>query len=599
MDKKTGDFESLGDFFAAYKSAVLEALKSVAKEFGVSEGEFGADVIALETPANEGVGDLAVPLFRFSKLFHTSPQQIATKTQEALGKSIEDFGKTSVAGGYLNLHYNKALFSKLVLTSGQQEKPLPKSERKKITIEFSAPNTNKPLHLGHLRNDALGESLARILAAAGHEVTKVNLINDRGVHICKSMLSYKLFHEKAGDTPESLGIKGDHFVGNCYVEFDKYSKEHPEALEAAQSMLSKWEAGDEEVRALWKKMNEWTLEGINATYKRTGVSFDKFYYESNTYKLGKDLIEKGLEKGVFFKGADGSIKEDVTSAVGAGRDGEKKEKVLLRGDGTSVYITQDLGTAALRHEELDFDQMIYVTASEQLDHFKMLFYTLGQLGFSWAAKLKHLSYGLVNLPNGRMKSREGTVVDADDLLDELAAAALTTIREKGYVEKASEKETSEKIALGAVHYYLLSPTPQKDITFDSQKSLSFTGNTGPYLQYMGSRLVSIQKKAAMDAITADGSDISLLNSSEEFALIKALSKEQATLLKAAEKMDPSIMANYTYELCTAFSAFYNKCPVADKNNLALSGARLLLVNKTLETLCRTLELILVPFLERM
>ena len=479
-------------------------------------------------------------------------------------------------------------------------------------IEFSSPNTNKPLHLGHVRNDALGESVSRILKAAGADVYKVDLINNRGVHICKSMLAYKLFHEAKGDTPESLGMKGDHFVGQCYVEFDKYLKgekdkpetAHPEANQMAEDMLIKWEAGDPEVRALWEKMNGWTFDGVKETYKRTGISFDKYYFESETYLKGKDEIMKGLEKGVFFKAEDGSVRIDVTDVVGKGKDGNNQEKVLLRKDGTSVYITQDIGTAISRHDDWAFNQLVYVVASEQNYHFKVLFHILKKLGFDWADKLFHLSYGMVNLPSGRMKSREGTVVDADNLVDSLHADALAAIKERGRDEQVGDAdEVAEKVALGALHYYILQATPIKDMLFNPAESLSFNGNTGPYLQYMGARINSILGKAAEAGVSEDSSDeaVALLTSEDEWALIKQLGDYPSVIAKAAENLDPSQVAAYVYEVAKLFSKFYQNCPIvsAATENKQLAGARLYLASCTLQVIKNAMNLVLVPYLEKM
>ena len=477
-------------------------------------------------------------------------------------------------------------------------------------VEYSSPNTNKPLHLGHLRNDALGESVSRILKMAGAEVYKVDLINNRGVHICKSMLAYKWFHEAKGDTPESLGMKGDHFVGQCYVEFDRWLKgekdkpetAHPEAAQQAEDMLIEWEKGNPEVRELWQKMNDWTLEGVKETYARTGVSFDKLYMESETYLKGKDQILKGLEKGVFFKAEDGSVRIDVTDVVGKGKDEDNHEKVLLRKDGTSVYITQDIGTAISRHDDWAFNQLVYVVASEQNYHFKILFHILKKLGFDWAKNLYHLSYGLVNLPSGRMKSREGTIVDADDLIDSLHADALKAIKERGRDEEVGNADdVAEKVALGALHYYLLQATPIKDMLFNPEESLSFNGNTGPYLQYMGARINSILAKAKEAGICENTSDeaLALLSSEDEWALIKQLGDFPAVVQKGAENLDPSGIAGYLYETAKLFSKFYQTSSILNAESKELAGARLYLAQCTLQVIKNSLNLILVPYLEKM
>ncbi len=603
-----------------FKNLVFDALKFYMDAKGV-EGELSAEKIAVETPPKQEMGDLGIPMFVFAKTLRLAPPQIASELvktiEENFSSRIEKIGELLAAGPYVNVKLNKADSSKKILEKIRTQKDAygsmdedgkrPLAQRK-VMVEFSSPNTNKPLHLGHLRNDALGESVSRILKKAGAEVYKVDLINNRGVHICKSMQAYKLFHEKNGDTPESLGMKGDHFVGQCYVEFDRYLKgekdrpetAHPEANQMAEEMLVKWEEGDGEVRALWQKMNDWTLDGVKETYARTGVSFDKYYLESETYLKGKDEILKGLEKGVFFKADDGSVRIDVTDVVGAGKDEDSHEKVLLRKDGTSVYMTQDIGTAISRHDDWAFNQLVYVVASEQIYHFKILFYILNRLGFDWAEKLYHLSYGLVNLPSGRMKSREGTVVDADDLIDALHADALDAIKEKGRDgEVGDADDVAEKVALAALHYYLLQVTPKKDMLFNPEESLSFNGNTGPYLQYVGARINSILAKASEEGLSSENCDVNLLDTEEEWTLIKALGDFPNTVVRSAENFDPSVMTAYLYEVAKSFSKFYQTCPIVNADTRELGSARLFLAECTLTVMKNAMELVLVPFLEKM
>ena len=599
----------MADTKQEFRKIVTQALNAFIKEKFPEQEMIAEDTLAVQNPPNPEMGDLGIPMFVFAKSLHMAPPQISAEVAKRVTGST--IGEILAVGPYVNLKLNKADegFAILEKIASQKENygsfnsenkmPL---EGRRVMVEFSSPNTNKPLHLGHLRNDALGESVSRILKAAGAEVYKVDLINNRGVHICKSMLAYKLFHEKNNDTPESLGLKGDHFVGQCYVEFDKYSKEHPEAQEQAEEMLVKWEAGDAEVRALWEKMNKWTLDGVKATYDRTGVSFDKFYLESDTYLKGKDEIMKGLEKGVFFKAEDGSVRIDVTDVVGKGKDEDNHEKVLLRKDGTSVYITQDIGTAISRHNDWSFNQLVYVVASEQNYHFKILFHILRKLGFDWADKLYHLSYGLVNLPSGRMKSREGTIVDADDLIDSLRDDALEAIKERGRDEEVGDANAvAEKVALAALHYYLLQATPIKDMLFNPQESLSFNGNTGPYLQYMGARITSILAKAKEAGLSVNSSKdaVSLLKAGEEWELIRALGNFGDVIAKAAENLDPSAITAYLYDTCKLFSKFYQQCPIVNCEDKTLAGARLFLAECTLTVLKRAMELVLVPFLEKM
>ena len=609
----------MADPKSVLKDLIRDAVLQIIQEKGLDAGEFNADRIVVQDSPDTNLGDIGSPMFVFAKLLRIAPPQIAQEVAAKIGDKAKSIGQVVTAGPYVNVKLDKSSASADILNAIATQKEnygtlgadgKPHLEGHKVMIEFSSPNTNKHLHLGHMRNDALGESISRILKKAGAEVFKVDLINNRGIHICKSMLAYKLFHEAKGETPQSLGIKGDHFVGQCYVEFERYYKgeknkpetAHPEALDQAEEMLVKWEAGDPEVRKLWQTMNDWTFEGVKETYARTGVSFDKFYFESETYLKGKDQIQKGLEKGVFFKAEDGSTRVDVTEAVGKGKDGEDHEKVLLRKDGTSVYITQDIGTAISRHDDWPFNELVYVVASEQIFHFKVLFYILKKLGFDWANKLYHLSYGLVNLPNGRMKSREGTVVDADDLIDSLHEDALKAIKERGREEDVgSPDEVAEKVALAALHYYLLQVSPVKDMIFNPEESLSFNGNTGPYIQYMGARIASIMRKAEEQGFKASDakSAAPLLTAPEEWDLIRCLGEYGNTIKKSAENKDSSVMTGYIYELAKLFAKFYQQCPIMNIQDEALRSARLTLVQSTLQVLREAMNLVLVPYLDRM
>ena len=607
----------MADAKSVCRKVVCAALNEFIKEKAPDAQLAKEENIQVVTPPKPEMGDLGVPLFAFAKSLHMAPPQIAAEVASKItDKSIGEF---LAVGPYVNVKLDKAGSAAAILDAVRTQKDEYGSfgsdgkkpfEGRRVMVEYSSPNTNKPLHLGHLRNDALGESVSRILKAAGAEVYKVDLINNRGVHICKSMLAYKLFHEANGDTPKKLGMKGDHFVGQCYIEFDRYLKgekdkpetAHPEANQMAEDMLIKWEQGDKEVRELWQKMNDWTLEGVKQTYERTGVSFDKLYMESETYLKGKDEILKGLEKGVFFKADDGSVRIDVTDVVGKGKDEDNHEKVLLRKDGTSVYITQDIGTAISRHDDWAFNQLVYVVASEQNYHFKILFHILKKLGFEWADKLYHLSYGLVNLPSGRMKSREGTIVDADDLIDSLHAQALEAIKERGRDSDVGDADdVAEKVALGALHYYLLQATPIKDMLFNPEESLSFNGNTGPYLQYMGARINSILGKASEAGLKADYSPdaVALLNAAEEWELVKQLGDYPAIVQRAAENLDSSVMAAYLYETSKLFSKFYQNCSIMNADDKKLAAARLYLAECTLQVMKNAMNLVLVPYLERM
>lgn len=577
---------------------VTEALNKLRISMNVDCPGITEEEVPLENPPDPGMGDLGFPMFMFAKKFRKGPPVIAREVAEILSGDVElaEYGRVQSQGPYVNVFVSreKATESVLknILLSPESYGKTNSLSGRKIMIEFSSPNTNKPLHLGHLRNDALGESVSRILKFLGAEVYKVCIINNRGVHICKSMLAYKKFGNN--ETPESLGVKSDRFVGDFYVKFAKWASEDPGAEEEAQEMLRKWEAGDPDTVALWKKMNNWAVSGMERTYKRTGVSFDKYYFESDTYLLGKDAIAKGLEEKIFYKDEEGTTWVDLTEE-------NLDKKVLLRKDGTSVYITQDIGTAIQRHNDWPFDQLVYVVGSEQIYHFKVLFLVLKKLGYSWADMLYHLSYGMVNLPEGRMKSREGTVVDADDLIDSLRDMAVEEIKVKNREEAVGDiNDVAEKIALGALHYFLLQVTPSKDMLFNPKESLSFNGDTGPYLQYMGARITSVLKKAeASPSVQGAVSDYSLLDEEYEWELLKLLAKFPDVVDEAGRNMDPSRIALYLYELSKGFSRFYHECPILDEKNPVLSKTRLDLAKAVLVVLKNAMNLVMIPFLESM
>lgn len=605
----------MADLKQESRALIAAAVNLLKKTKNVDSPDVAAESITAEVPPNPEMGDVGFPMFPFSRVLRIAPPVIAQEVAKLLNEDAdlkakaEKVGAFAAVGPYVNVKLVKGDIARAtleaILSQGESygsfdasgKKPL---DGRRVMIEFSSPNTNKPLHLGHLRNDALGESVSRILKAAGADVFKVNIINNRGVHICKSMRAYQLFHE--GQTPEQLGVKSDRFVGDCYVEFEKYRKENGEKAEnEAQNMLVEWEKGNADIHKLWKQMNEWAVNGIMQTYKRTGVSFDKFYYESETYLKGKELIQKGLSDGIFFKAEDGSVRIDVSEVVGKNKDGEDQQKVLLRKDGTSVYITQDIGTAVSRHGDWPFNQLVYVVGNEQNYHFKVLFYILKKLGFEWSDQLYHLSYGMVNLPEGKMKSREGTVVDADDLINQLRDGALEEISSKGREDAVGDAAAvAENIALGALHYFLLQATPAKDMMFNPKESLSFNGNTGPYLQYMGARICSILRKTESSGVKLSNSvDFSLLTHPAEWALIKALGEYPETLKRAAENLDPSEIAALLYEVAKLFGSFYHDCPILGIDNAALTEARLALVRCVKTVLENGMKLILIPFLEVM
>jgi len=589
----------MSDIRETWRVAVASALESLRQEKDLPGDPVDAGTLSAEVPPNPAMGDVGFPLFPFAKVFRMAPPALAAEVSARLAAddALAQFGTVKAVGPYVNVFLAKGAVAGKTLTdiigSGDGWGRSDALAGRRVMVEFSSPNTNKPLHLGHLRNDALGESISRILAFCGAEVFKVNIVNNRGIHICKSMLAYQKFF--AGETPESRGVKSDRFVGDCYVRFNEYSKTEPEKAEAeAQDLLRAWEAGDPEVMRLWKQMNGWAEEGITQTYARTGVSFDKIYYESETYMKGREEILAGLDKGLFYREEDGSVWVDL-EPIGLDK------KVLLRKDGTALYMTQDVGTAIYRHTDWDFNQLIYIIGNEQQYHFKVLFYVLRLLGYDWAENLYHLSYGMVNLPEGKMKSREGTVVDGDDLINTLRDGALEEISAKGRDEAVGDPAAvAEKIALGALHYFLLQVSPTKDMIFNPKESLAFTGNTGPYLQYMGARISSILRKVADDPSLAGGSvQAGLLTHDAEWGLLKILGEFPKQTLRAAQNQDPSVITGFIYDLSKAFSRFYHDCPILAAGSPDLARTRLELVRACRIVLKNALDLVLVPFLESM
>ena len=608
----------LEDSKAAWKALVMEALGDIARPLGLDQVE----EVATGKPPKAEQGDIAFPMFSYAKAFRMAPAKIANEVMARLKeKSDLPSGELIVLGPYLNVKLDSGELARKVheeiLSKGDDYGKGNSLAGSRVMIEFSCPNTNKPLHLGHMRNDSLGMAVTALLKSQGATVRKVNLINNRGVHICKSMWAYKTFG--GGETPESTGEKGDHFVGRYYVRYADYEKEciakllesHPdadekerEALKAQgeaeanaepQEMLRKWEAGDEETVELWKLMNGWTLQGLEESYRSMGIDFDKYYYESDTYKLGRSEVLKGLEKGVFFRAEDGSVQIDLAD-IGLDR------KVLLRRDGTSIYITQDIGTAVSRHEDWPFDSMIYVVASEQQYHFRVLFHCLKVLGYEWAGELHHLSYGMVNLPSGRMKSREGTVVDADDLLANLSELARQEIVKKEREDALDDVDaTSHDIALGALNYYLLQVTPERDMIFNPAESISFNGNTGPYLQYMGARISSMLAK--FEDVKADYEDVafdpSLLDGEDEVALIKSLASFPEVVAKAAATYDPSLVCALLYDVAKTFSHYYHDNQILKAGTPELVVARVELARMVLQVLKNAFAIVGIPFLSAM
>lgn len=546
--------------------------------------EISADKIVIQETRKEFEGQVTAVTFPFTKFSKKTPEQTGAEIGEYLRTAVPEVEGFNVIKGFLNIsitdeYWIEQLLSKVSEASFGQSAP----NGKRVMVEYSSPNTNKPLHLGHIRNNLLGYSVAEILTADGYEVIKVNLVNDRGIHICKSMLAWELFGN--GETPESSGLKGDHLVGKYYVRFDQeYKKQIAELISAgqteeeakknapimrqAQEMLLKWEAGDKAVKDLWSKMNAWVYAGFSVTYKRLGVDFEKYYYESDTYLLGKNTIQEGLDKNVFFKKEDGSVWIDLTE------DG-LDQKLVLRADGTSVYITQDLGTAQLKYDDFKMDESIYVVGNEQDYHFKVLFLILQKLGKTWAKGLFHLSYGMVDLPSGKMKSREGTVVDADEIMDEMILTAQQRTEELGKVEGFSEAEKESlynMIGLGALKFFLLKVEPKKRLLFDPNESIDFQGHTGPFIQYTHARIRSVLAKAAYDKKMTENHSATLTAIERE--LIVSLTKYPDVIEASAKEYSPAQVANYIFELAKLFNKFYHEESILKAEDMSVRNFRL-------------------------
>ncbi|RBA29200.1 arginine--tRNA ligase [Flavobacterium tibetense] len=557
-------------------------------------------------------GDVTMVVFPLVKALKGNPVEIGTQIGNYLVANTIEVEKFNVVAGFLNLVIADAFYINFFNTIKDNETfgfVSSKEGEKAVMVEYSSPNTNKPLHLGHIRNNLLGYSVAEIIKASGKKVYKTQIINDRGIHICKSMLAWQKFGN--GQTPESTGLKGDKLVGNFYVEFDKqYKKEiseliaqgkteeeakklAPSILEA-QQMLRKWEAGDEEVVALWKTMNQWVYDGFEQTYKNLGVDFDSYYYESNTYLLGKEVVQFGLEKGIFEKDPDGSVWIDLTE------DGLDR-KIVLRSDGTAVYMTQDIGTAIQRVKDFpDVGGMVYTVGNEQDYHFKVLFLILKKLGFDWADSLYHLSYGMVELPSGKMKSREGTVVDADDLMVEMTTTAQTISEELGKLEGYSNEEKAtlyKTIGLGALKYYMLKVDPKKQMLFNPEESVDFNGNTGPFIQYTFARIQSILRKADFDYKNVVSSEIEIHEKEKE--LIKQMQLFPDVIQSAAAQHSPALIANYTYDLVKEFNSFYQQVSILGEENLDKKVFRVQLAKSVGNTIKNAFSLLGINVPERM
>ena len=567
--------------------------------------------IVFQKTRKEFVGDFTLVTFVYTKDSNKTPEQLGTEIGDYLVKSNSFIEGYNVVKGFLNIslsiqfwiNYFNEIKQKTTIGFKKEN-----SSGKMIMLEYASPNTNKPLHLGHVRNNFLGYSVAQLLKANGHQVIKTNLVNDRGIHICKSMLAWQKFGN--GETPKSSGLKGDHLVGKYYVAFDKLYKQQVEILISeghskelaekkapllleAQEMLLLWEAGNQEVLDLWKTMNSWVYEGFDITYKNLGVDFDKIYYESDTYLLGKEVVEQGLSKNIFYKKDNGSVAIDL---VAEGLD----EKIVLRSDGTSVYITQDLGTAIERFKSYpQLNQLIYTVGNEQDYHFKVLFKILDRLGYQWAKECYHLSYGMVELPEGKMKSREGTVVDADELLEEMYETARLTTEELGKVEGFTEFELDNlyrTISLGALKYFILKVDPKKKMMFDPKESIDFNGHTGPFIQYTYTRIKSILRKS--ENLTDENFD-SLSIQSVEKEIIRFIYDFEAIIAEAGKAYSPALLANYIYEFTKLYNRFYHECPILKEENSQIRNFRLHLSKASAQVLYNAMSILGITMPERM
>ena len=577
---------------------------------------YNADIepsaLQVSVTRKEFTGDFTLVVFPLLRLSHSTPENTGNAIGEWLKANVPEISEYNCVKGFLNLLFSNLFWNELFgeIVADKDFGDLPKTG-KNIMVEFSSPNTNKPLHLGHIRNNLLGDSVSRLLKASGNNVIKTTLVNDRGVHICKSMLAWLKVGN--GATPESTGIKGDHLVGDMYVAFnDIYKKEVEEliargmdeetakkeapCLKEAHEMLQKWEAGDKEVRDLWARMNGWVLKGFDESYKALGITFDKVYYESQTYLLGKELVQKGLNMGVFVKDPDGSVWCDLTA------DGLDR-KLLIRSDGTSVYITQDLGTAERRFAEYHLDSHVYVVGNEQNYHFQVLKLILKKLGFEWSDNIFHLSYGMVELPEGKMKSREGTVVDADDLIQKMYEEARATSDESGKLADMSEEDKAKlyhMIGLGALKYFIIKVDPKKTMLFNPKESIDFNGNTGPFIQYTHARIRSILRKAAEKGIEYAASPLPKVElSAKEIRLIKLLNTFPARVAEGAQAYSPAVIANYAYDLAKEFNQYYHDTPILKEENEDVLKMRLVLIDTLSAVLRKAMGILGIELPERM
>jgi arginyl-tRNA synthetase len=593
------------------ESSIQSIVKDAVSELYALELE--ATQIQIQKTRKEFEGDLTVVTFPFVKAAKKSPEATGQEIGEYLQENNGLITGFNVIKGFLNLSISKNYWLQLLnkIRSADNFGFNMDGDGEIMMVEYSSPNTNKPLHLGHIRNNLLGYSIAQIQRANGWKVVKTNIVNDRGIHICKSMLAWKLFGN--GETPESSGLKGDHLVGKYYVEFDKAykaeikeliaqgmseddAKKSAPLIQQAQQMLVAWENQDPEVYGLWEMMNGWVYAGFDETYKQLGVDFDKIYYESQTYLDGKAKVEEGLDKGVFYKREDGSVWADLTA------DG-LDEKLLLRADGTSVYMTQDIGTAALRYSEYEIKKMVYVVGNEQNYHFQVLALLLDKLGFAWGKDLVHFSYGMVELPEGKMKSREGTVVDADDLMEEMIDTARETARELGKLDQSSEEEIEEiarMVGLGALKYFMLKVDPKKNMTFNPKESIDFNGNTGPFIQYTHARIKSVLRKATEQGIITEVPVTENLPlSDKESNLVQLLSAFPTIVREAGQEFSPAVIANYVYELVKEYNQFYHDFSILREENPEIKYFRLVLSAAVADVIRKGMNLLGIDVPERM
>lgn len=575
--------------------------------------ETEASKIQVQKTRSEFEGDLTVVTFPFVKPARKSPEQVGAEIGDYLVANNDNIEKYNVIKGFLNITVNQSHWVSVlngIEADANYGHVQAKADAPLMMVEYSSPNTNKPLHLGHIRNNLLGYSIAQIQKANGWKVIKTNIVNDRGIHICKSMLAWLKYGN--GETPESSGMKGDHLVGKYYVEFDKHYKAEVKELMAggmdeeeakrkaplmveAQAMLLKWEQNDSQVRALWNTMNSWVYAGFDETYNKLGVDFDKIYYESQTYLEGKEKVEEGLKKGIFYRRPDNSVWADLTA------DG-LDEKLLLRTDGTSVYMTQDIGTAKIRYQDYPIDKMVYVVGNEQNYHFQVLSLLLDKLGFKWGKELVHFSYGMVELPEGKMKSREGTVVDADDLVAEMVAQAQEISEELGKLDSMSADEMADvnrMVGLGALKYFILKVDPRKNMTFNPKESIDFNGNTGPFIQYTNARIKSVLRKAEEQGISITTGNDSLAISEKETALIQRLADYPAVVRQAGDEFSPALIANYVYDLVKEYNQFYQSSSILKETDTELRNFRLLLSRNVAKIITSGMSLLGIEMPERM